>query len=189
MREPWDLGMLNEYILGQVIGIPALILGQQLFSFLSLENQRKWTMIASMMAIPGRIGVGPDARIDISVTSAEEVVDVSRQISAFCQRRGIDDERTYYAALCMEEMAGNVVEHGFTMDNKAHSADIRVVHKDDEIILRIRDNCNAFDPSEYHRIMEMGDEGKNVGIRLVYGIAKEVNYQNLLGMNVLTMRI
>ena len=44
-----DLGMLNEYILGQVIGIPALILGQQLFSFLSLENQRKWTMIASII--------------------------------------------------------------------------------------------------------------------------------------------
>ena len=34
-----DLQMLNDYILGQAIGIPALILGQQLFSFLSLENQ------------------------------------------------------------------------------------------------------------------------------------------------------
>ena len=29
----------------------------------------------------------------------------------------------------MEEMAGNVVRHGFSKDNKRHSADIRVVHK------------------------------------------------------------
>ena len=35
-----DLTMLNDYILGQAIGIPALIVGQQLFSFLSLENRR-----------------------------------------------------------------------------------------------------------------------------------------------------
>ena len=39
-----DLQMLNRYILGQAPGIPALILGQQLFSFMSLENRRKWTM-------------------------------------------------------------------------------------------------------------------------------------------------
>ena len=30
---------------------------------------------------------------------------------------------------------------------------------------------------------------KNVGIRLVYAIAREVEYQNLLGLNVLTIRI
>ena len=43
-----DLQMLNSYILGQAIGIPALVLGQQLFSFLSLENQKRLTMIASI---------------------------------------------------------------------------------------------------------------------------------------------
>ena len=33
------LGMFNSYLLGQAIGVVPLILGQQLFSFLSLENQ------------------------------------------------------------------------------------------------------------------------------------------------------
>ena len=46
-QEP-DLTMLNDYILGQAIGIPALVLGQQLFAFLSLENQTKRTMAASI---------------------------------------------------------------------------------------------------------------------------------------------
>ena len=107
--------------------------------------------IEDMMAIPERIDVGPEERIDISVTSMEEAVSISRQISEFCRQRGIDGERSYLASLCMEEMAGNVVRHGFSKDNKRHSADIRVVHKGDEIILRIRDNCSAFNPSEYHK--------------------------------------
>ena len=37
--------------------------------------------------------------------------------------------------------------------------------------------------------MESDGAGHNVGIRLAYKLAKEVNYQNLLGLNVLTMRI
>ena len=106
-----------------------------------------------------------------------------------CRQRGIDARRSYIASLCMEEMAGNIVEHGFTKDKKQHSADIRVVHKDDTVILRIRDNCVAFDPAERLRIMEKGKNGKNFGIKLVYGIATEVTYQNLLGLNVLTIRI
>ena len=39
------------------------------------------------------------------------------------------------------------------------------------------------------KVMQPGESDQNIGIRLVYGIAKEVKYQNLLGMNVLTMRI
>ena len=67
--------------------------------------------------------------------------------------------------------------------------DIRVVHKGEDVILRIRDNCEAFNPSEYARLMDPGDMGRNVGIRLVYRMARDVSYQNLLGLNVLTMRI
>ena len=38
-------------------------------------------------------------------------------------------------------------------------------------------------------LMESGEAGRNVGIRLVYRIASKVSCQNLLGMNVLTIRI
>ena len=145
--------------------------------------------IIDMMAIPKRIGVSPEDRIDISVAGEKEVLDVSIQIYDFCIKHGIDEQRTLFSSLCMEEMAGNIVRHGFSGDSKKHSVDIRVVLKDDDIILRIRDNCIAFNPSEYHKIMQENDDFKNIGIKLVYGIAKKVDYQNLLGMNVLTIRI
>ena len=145
--------------------------------------------LEDLMAIPERIGVGEEDRIDISVRSIEEVMEISRRVIGFCDRRGIDRRRAVFAGLCLEEMAGNSVTYGFAMDPKKHSVDIRVTHKGDGIILRIRDNCAAFDPSEYARVMRPDEQGKNVGIHLVYRIAAEVSYQNLLGMNVLTIRL
>lgn len=58
----------------------------------------------------------------------------------------------------------------------------------DQLTLRIRDNCKFFDPSQYSR-SESDDKLYNIGIRLVYNIASEVEYQNLLGLNVLTIKM
>ena len=145
--------------------------------------------LEDMMAIPADFGAADNEQLNIPVRNMDEVMEVSRQVIGFCEKRGIDRRRSFLAGLCMEEMAGNVVRHGFSKDEKKHSVDIRVVHSGDEIILRIRDDCRAFNPSERVRVMEQDDMGKNVGIRLIYGMARDVSYQNLLGMNVLQIRI
>lgn len=142
-----------------------------------------------LMVIPDDFGVSESERIDISIREIQEVVNVSEQVIKFCRDLGIDDRRGYLAGLCLEEMAGNVVDHGFRKDNKEHSVDIRVVHKGDDVILRIRDDCIPFDPAARLEIIDPVDKMKNVGIRLVYQIAKDVSYQNILGLNVLTIRI
>ena len=145
--------------------------------------------LEDLMLIPEGFGAAENDRLDITVREIGQVVSVSAQVIDFCRGRGVDGRRAYLAGLFLEEMAGNVVSHGCSKDNKDHSVDIRVVHKDNDIILRIRDNCRAFDPSERAMITEQRDFGKNVGIRIVYGMAREVTYQNLLGMNVLTVSI
>ncbi len=86
-------------------------------------------------------------------------------------------------------MARNVVEHGFTKDHRSHSIDIRVVYKDDDVILRIRDDCIPFDPVSRHKMSANEDKTSNIGLRVVFGISKNIQYQNILGMNVLTIRI
>ena len=155
-----------------------------------IELKRFPRTLEDLMAIPPSFGATEDARIDITVKSMDDVMEVSRQIIDFCRLRGIDRRRAFFAGLCMEEMAGNVVTHGFSKDNNPHTADIRVVHNSDDIvILRIRDDCKAFNPLDRANVMELDDTGKNVGIRLSYRIARDVKYQNLLGLNVLTMKI
>ena len=134
-------------------------------------------------------GVAEDKRLDLSINTVEDAVEVSRQVIDFCSARGIDRRRAYYAGLCMEEMAGNVVLHGFTKDKRKHSLDIRVSLSGDDVILRLRDNCIAFNPAERAGSREAEDGIKDIGICLAYSIAKEFQYQNLLGLNVLIMRI
>ena len=145
--------------------------------------------IEDILMIPDDFGAGDNDRIDIEVKEIGAVNTVSEQVIAFCRGHGIDQRRSNFAGLALEEMAGNVVEHGFTKDKKKHVVDMRVVHKNGDIILRILDNCRSFDPLERIRNFNEGDRFSNVGIRLVNSISKDVQYQNLLGMNVLTIRI
>ena len=63
------------------------------------------------------------------------------------------------------------------------------MHKNVDIILRIRDDCVPFDPAERLKMATPDDITKNIGIRTVFKIARSVEYQNILGLNVLTIKI
>ena len=154
-----------------------------------LKNRRFPGNMEQLMVIPESFGAAESERLDLSVGSMEEVVRIAEQVQKFCLSRGIDERRAYLSGLSMEEMAGNIVDHGFKKDNKRHSVDVRVVHKDGGVILRIKDDCVPFDPGERRRLAEDGDITKNIGIRMVFRLAPEVKYRNILGMNVLTIRI
>ena len=142
-----------------------------------------------LMVIPDNFGFSEDERLDISVRKEDEVVKVSRAVNDFCIKRGIDNRRAYMASLFLEEMAGNIVEHGFTKDGKNHSIDIRVVHKDDNVILRIKDDCVPFDPATRKDIIDPDDPAKNIGIRMIYNLNHNIEYKNMLGLNVLMVRL
>ena len=142
-----------------------------------------------LMVIPAEFGVSVNERMDLTVRRMEEVTTVSERVSVFCREHGVDERRSYFAGLFLEEMAGNVVSHGFGKDRKKHSVDIRVVHKEKDVILRIKDDCIPFDPKERMEMVSDEDPFRNIGIRMVYDSAAEVNYQNILGLNVLLIRI
>lgn len=128
-------------------------------------------------------------KLSISINSIEQVVNTSIKIEEFCLKQGIDEKRAKLAGLCLEEMAGNVAEHGFKKDKKKHSIDIFARVDNDNISLRIKDDCVGFDPNTRADIYNPDDPSKNVGIRLVSKLAKEMNYQTTFGMNVLTINL
>ena len=181
-----SLGMNGVYIANILNGVVCvgIILG-----YAWLKNGRCPRNMDELMVIPADFGAPAGDRIDLSIRSMDEVVRISERVQAFCLERGIDERRAALAGLSMEEMAGNIVEHGFTKDQKKHSVDVRVVRKGSEVILRIKDDCVPFDPGERQKMAEDGDITRNIGIRTVFAIASDVQYQNILGLNVLTIRI
>ena len=86
-------------------------------------------------------------------------------------------------------MAGNIVEHGFDKDKKKHTILVRVVYNPKSLLLRIKDDCVPFDPEEHRDIFDTSDACSNIGIRMVYKIADDIDYQYIFGLNVLTMKI
>ena len=181
-----SLGTNSVYIANVLNGTVTTLV---VIGYAWLKNKRFPKNMEELMVIPDDFGVPESERMDLSINSMEDVVSVAERVQAFCLERGVDRRRAYLAGLSMEEMAGNIVDHGFTKDSKSHSADVRVVHKDDDVILRIKDDCVPFDPGERQKLAENGDVTKNVGIRLVFKTARDVQYQNIFGLTVLTIRI
>ena len=128
-------------------------------------------------------------KYSISIKNVQEVVSVSKNIETLCKNNGIDSRRAMLAGLCMEEMAGNIVEHGFEKDNKENTIDVFACVENDEVYLRLRDNCVPFDPKSKNEIYNPEDPCKNIGIRMVAKLAKEMNYQPTFGMNVLSIKL
>ena len=146
-------------------------------------------MADALMLIPENFGCNDDENLAFSVTTPEEVTGISETVQAFCMSHGIDKRRAYFSALCVEETAGNVVGHGFKKDNKEHNCDIRVMIENGDIILRIRDDCRYFNMKERYEVLKNQDAFSGIGIKLVYGAAKEINYVNLLNTNTLIIRV
>ena len=180
------IGMNSVYIANVLNGVVTTLV---IIGYAWLKKRRLPRNMDELMVIPDDFGAPDNARMDLSLRSMDDVVSVAEQVQNFCAARGIDKRRAYLAGLSMEEMAGNIVDHGFTKDKKKHTVDVRVVQKDDDVILRIKDDCVPFDPAERLCRFNGDDPAKNIGIRMILGMARDVQYQNILGLNVLTIRI
>ena len=134
-------------------------------------------------------GVDDKDRLAITVNSMDDVIGSSERIQEFVSDHGYDRRTSYFSALALEEMAGNVVSHGFIGDKKEHDMDVRVIAKREGIMLRIKDDCRPFDPVERTDLLNPEDPTRNIGIRMIGSIANDMNYQNMLGLNVLTIEI
>ena len=135
---------------------------------------------------------GPDVHPGLSTTirSLDDVTSVSEKVQRFCSDHGVPAKESMCTALCLEEMAGNIVKHGFHAGRGSHTADIRVVINENcRIHTSVRDDCIPFNPVEWAQITSGEDPAANIGIRMVLGIASEVTYQSVLGLNVLRIEM
>ncbi len=126
-------------------------------------------MLPESNTIPGQV-------LDISIKNdINQVMDLVNHISEFCEQYSTDKEKISRLAICIEEMAGNIVKFAFN-DKKEHYIDIRIIIEDDMITFRMRDNGKKFNPLTDSR-------GEHYGLRLVQIMAKSIDYRNSIGLN------
>ena len=100
----------------------------------------------------------------------------------FCTEKGCDNRRRYVIALCVEELARNIVQHGFK-ENKKNCIDLRIIKKDENYIVRIRDNCVLFNPKKELQLINDEDLTYHMGLRLAFETAEDIQYTSLLKLN------
>lgn len=176
------LGLNGVFVANILNGITTSLF---IYGYAWYKNHAMPKTIADLMVFPNSFGVSAENRMDYTVSSIADVMVLSKEAVDFCQKHGVDKRRSYYAGLFLEEMATNIIQHGFTKDKKKHEVDVRVVYKDNAITMRLKDDCVPFNPEERSRMIDSKDLSKNMGIRMVYELADSVQYQNILGLNVL----
>ncbi len=132
-------------------------------------------------------GVPDRDLIEFTVRTKEEVVDASTKVAAFCRNHNEGDRLSLIVPLCVEELGNNIVEFGLGKDKKGESIDIRYLEKNGKHILRIRDDCDHFDPTAYLKLYSQEDLSAHYGIRMVMAMVSDARYTNSLGLNNLTL--
>ena len=171
----------------------AFIIGEvlTLISIIVLAAVRKRGIpfrIKDFLFLKEPFGAPEDEIYEASVTEASEIIPTSQAVGEFCEQKNETGKAKVLLALFVEELGNNIAKFGFK-EGKDNSLDIRVVHMEDGWILRLRDNCKAFDPTAWIKLHESDDPTSNIGIRMVCGMAKSVNYLSTMDLNILTIRI
>jgi len=129
-------------------------------------------------------GVPPEDSMEVAPEGMDAVLQASREAQSFCQARGGSDRLAAHLALCIEEMGGNIVTHGFAAGKKKRHLSVRLLKKDGRWTLRFRDDCMAFDPVAH---VQNTDTQEEVGIRLAMRMADEARYTYSMNLNNLTL--
>ena len=128
---------------------------------------------------------------DSIITSSEEVLAASEQALSFCKENGLSNSSGLAISLAIEELGNNIITYGFKdiKNNKDTNIAVRILISKDETLLRIRDNCDSFDPIKYIELHQTDDPSSHIGIRLVKNLVKEITYENSFGLNNLLIKM
>ncbi|MBQ6401909.1 MAG: ATP-binding protein [Firmicutes bacterium] len=183
---------LIAFALGKTVGIIgvwiSLPLGELvsliIFGTIALVKNRRAKgrgLIERVMMIPEEYDdeIGP---LEMKVASMEDAVQASEKTRLYMKEKGASDRISIYAALAVEEMAGNIIRHGFD-DGRSHHVDVKLKKDGERWILRFRDDCRNFDPVAYVESITPEEKESHYGIRMIYGLADDVRYLNTLKLN------
>ena len=148
----------------------------------AIRNHKFSIAPKDLILLPEDFGAKPEEIFEASLHTMEDVMAVSEQVMNFCLDKGATQRTATVTSLFVEEMTGNTVQHGFSEGQKG-SIDLRLVYKENEQVIRLRDNGKPFDPVNWLERNHPDDPTSGAGIRIIVGLAKEVRYVQAMGLN------
>ena len=186
------------FCLSRLIGLDGIWLCYSLGEFLALtglfissviRNRRVSLHFSDYLFLDPEWKREADESLSIFIERKEEALiqatKASEKAIGFMLQHGADSRQANMLGLCTEEICSNVVRHGFR--KPWHLLELSLKKRLNEWILSIRDNCAYFNLCDYLSIQDQQKE-KN-GLRLVKGMAHDVQYMSALKINHVVIRI
>lgn len=169
-------GIWFAFIIGEVLTAITL------YICVACRSKKILPGITDYMLLDENFGVEDGKRWELSIgNSIDEVMTLSKKITKLGEAADIDQHTLNTLALCIEEMAGNIVRHAFSPGEKKWF-DLVIVNKENFMIVRMRDNGKEFDPVRYLHENEDTENGR-LGIRLISALSSEFEYRRTIGLN------
>lgn len=166
-------GVWFYYALGELLALVGA------FVFVRIKNGIRLPAAADFLLLRKDFGVEDSDLLERNINTIEEVVAVSEEAEKFCLDHGNDSRTAHHVELCIEEVASNVIMHGFgKIKNVENHLSVRLMYKGSKWVLRFRDDCYAFDPLKY-----IPRQPEVSGIKLLLSIADKAKYTYSLNMN------
>lgn len=179
IRPMGSTGVWTAFLFGEIFTFLTVVL------YVSIKNGKFSTKITSYMLLEEDFGGNPKDRLELSIgNSMDEVMNLSSGILRLEHDWKIDKKMLNEISLCVEEMAGNVVQHAFKPGEKKWF-DVLIVNKPASVVMRMRDNGSAFDPCDYLEMAGDGDKKEGFGIKMISSLADRFDYSRNMGLNVL----
>lgn len=148
----------------------------------SIKNRRIPQSLNGLLILPESFTPREGEMFEASMSTAEDVSEVSGKVQEYCLARGEDKKTALFVSLFIEEMAGNTVRHGFEK-KKTGLIELKLIMRKDKSVIRLRDNGISFDPVKWLEINKQNNTESNIGIRMIVGLSKEIDYLPSMGLN------
>ena len=111
----------------------------------------------------------------------DKICEASEKIQEFCEANDMPPKTAMVISLAAEEIMMIISEKSLKAGG---SIDVRVLNGDDAGVLRIRSGGEKYNP-----LAAQDESDEYMGIRMITGLAKNIDYQSALGVNTLTVII
>ncbi len=191
---------LLETLRGAALLIPLTFvcyrLGLQHFWLLFLLTEAGALAVFLLLGIGGRYKKTelPEERIfqRTILSNAADVMDVSRELEAFCEEWGAGMKQQMLATMTVEEIGMAILKHGFQGRTDGYIQLTAIMEENGQLELHLRDDATTFNPfdMETSRASKDGEfDMDSMGVLVIKQRAKDFFYRRYQGFNTLIITI
>ena len=191
---------LLETLRGAALLIPLTFvcyrLGLQHFWLLFLLTEAGALAVFLLLGIGGRYKKAelPEERIfqRTILSNAADVMDVSRELEAFCEGWGAGMKQQMLATMTVEEIGMAILKHGFQGRTDGYIQLTAIMEENGQLELHLRDDATTFNPfdMETSRASKDGEfDMDSMGVLVIKQRAKDFFYRRYQGFNTLIITI